>query len=69
MDLLEVGDEVEVRTYNTTTEEYEWIRTTVSQIYVYTDGGKFAHGGYHSVYAKINGFTVPLDSELTRLAQ
>ena len=25
MDQLNVGDKVEVKTYNTTTEEYEWI--------------------------------------------
>ena len=66
MDLLKVGDEVEVRTYNTDTEEVEWIKTTVSEINVCSDGGKFAHGGFHSVWAKVNGFLVPLESELTR---
>ena len=49
MDQLNVGDKVEVKTYNTTTEEYEWIPAIVSQVLVCSDGGKFAHGGYHSV--------------------
>ena len=69
MDQLNVGDKVEVKTYNTTTEEYEWIPAIVSQVLVCSDGGKFAHGGYHSVSAKVNGFTETLDSELTRLCK
>lgn len=69
MDKLNVGDVVEVKTYNTTTEKYEWIKTTVSNIYECTDGGRFAHGGKYSVYAKVNGFTECLDAELTRLAR
>ena len=68
MDQLNVGDKVEVKTYNTTTEEYEWIPTIVSQVLVCSDGGKFAHGGYHSVSAKVNGFNETLDPELTRKA-
>ena len=69
MDKLNVGDIVEVKTYDTTTEEYEWIPEIVSQVLVCSDGGKFAHGGYHSVLAKVNGFTVTLDNELTRLCK
>ena len=69
MDKLNVGDIVEVKTYDTTTEEYEWIPAIVSQVLVCSDGGKFAHGGYHSVSAKVNGFTVMLDNELTRLCK
>lgn len=69
MDKLNVGDIVEVKTYDTTTEEYEWIPAIVSQVLVCSDGGKFAHGGYHSVSAKVNGFTVTLDNELTRLCK
>ena len=61
--------QVEVKTYNTTTEEYEWIPAIVSQVLVCSDGGKFAHGGYHSVLAKVNGFTETLDNELTRLCK
>ena len=68
MDKLNIGDKVEIRKYNTTKEDYEWIPTIVSQVLVCCDGGKFAHGGYHSVSAKINGFTETLDSELTRKA-
>ena len=68
MDKLNVGDIVEVKTYNTTTEEYEWISAIVSQVLVCSDGGKFAHGGYHSVSAKVNGFNETLDPELTRKA-
>ena len=69
MDKLNVGEIVEVKTYDTTTEEYEWIPAIVSQVLVCSDGGKFAHGGYHSVSAKVNGFTVTLDNELTRLCK
>lgn len=69
MDQLKVGDKVEVRTYNTTEEEYEWIPTEVSRVLVCTDGGKFLHGGYHSVEAKIKGFTETLSPELTRRAE
>ena len=69
MDQLNVGDKVEIRTYNTTTEKYEWIPAKVSQVLVCSDGGKFAHGGYHSVSAKVNGFTEILDNELTRLCR
>ena len=69
MDKLNVGDIVEVKTYDTTTEEYEWIPAIVSQVLICSDGGKFAHGGYHSVSAKVNGFTVTLDNELTRLCK
>ena len=69
MDQLNVGDKVEVKTYNTTTEEYEWIPAIVSQVLVCSDDGKFAHGGYHSVLAKVNGFTETLDNELTRLCR
>ena len=69
MDKLNVGDVVEVKTYDTTTEEYEWIPAIISQVLVCSDGGKFAHGGYHSVSAKVNGFTVTLDNELTRLCK
>ena len=68
MDKLNVGDIVEVKTYDTTTEEYEWIPVIVSQVLVCSDGGKFAHGGYHSVSAKVNGFNETLDPELTRKA-
>ena len=32
MDKLNVGDIVEVKTYDTTTEEYEWIPAIVSQV-------------------------------------
>lgn len=67
MDRLNVGDKVEIRVYNTTAEKYEWIPAIVSQVLVCSDGGKFAHGGYHSVLAKVNGFTEILDNELTRL--
>ena len=69
MDKLNVGDIVEVKTYDTTTEEYEWIPAMVSQVLICSDRGKFAHGGYHSVSAKVNGFTVTLDNELTRLCK
>lgn len=69
MDQLNVGDIVEVKTYDTTTEEYEWIPAIINRVLVRNDGGKFAHGGYHSVSAKVNGFNVPLDSELTRLCK
>ena len=69
MDKLNVGDIVEVKTYDTTTEEYEWVSTIVSRVLVCSDGGKFAHGGYHSVSAKVNGFTVTLDNELIRLCK
>lgn len=69
MDQLKIGDKVEVRTYNTTEEEYEWIPTKVSQVLVCSDGGRFAHGGYHSVCAKVKGFTETLTPELTRLAE
>ncbi len=68
MDCLKVGDKVEVRTYDTTKEEYVWVPAVVSNIYVCEDGGKFLHGGYHSVYAKVNGRSEPLDCELTRKA-
>lgn len=68
MDQLNVGDKVEVRKYNTITEEYEWIPAIVSQVFVCSNGKKFAYGGYHSVSAKVNGFTETLDSELTRKA-
>ena len=66
MDKLNVGDKVEVKVYNTTEEYYEWIPATVSRVLVCTDGGKFAHGGYCSVYAKVKGFTECLTPELTR---
>lgn len=66
MDKLNVGDKIEVRIYNTSTEDYEWIPTIVTKILICSDGGKFVHGGYHSVEAKINGFTETLDNELTR---
>ena len=69
MDKLNVGDIVELKTYDTTTEEYEWVPTIVSRVLVCSDGGKFAHGGYHSVSAKVNGFTVTLDNELIRLCK
>lgn len=68
MDKLNVGDKIEVRRYNIVNEDYEWIPTIVTNIYVCTDGGRFAHGGYHSVYANINGFTECLDPHNTRLA-
>lgn len=68
MDQLKVGDKVEVRTYNTTEEEYEWVPTEVSQVRSRPDGSAFAHGGYHSVCAKVKGFTETLTPELTRLA-
>ena len=68
MDQLNVGDKVEIIKYNTTTEEYEWVPAMVSQVLVCNDRGKFAHGGYHSVSAKVNGFTETLDPELTRKA-
>ena len=48
--------------------KYEWIPAIVSQVLVCSDGGKFAHGGYHSVSAKVNGFNETLDPELTRKA-
>lgn len=67
MDKLNVGDKVEVRVYNTTKEEYEWIPTEVSRVLVCADGGKFAHGGYCSVYAEVKGFTECLTPDLTRL--
>lgn len=67
MDKLNVGDKVEVRVYNTIEENYEWIPTTISRVLVCADGGKFAHGGYCSVYAKIKGFTECLTPELTRV--
>ena len=67
MDQLNVGDKVEVKTYNTTTEEYEWIPAIVSQVLVCSNGEKFAHGGYCSVWAKVNGFTEALDPALTRI--
>lgn len=63
MDKLNIGDVVEVKAYNTTTEKYEWTKATVRCV----DGGKFAHGGKYSVYAKVNGITECLDAELTRL--
>ena len=69
MDKLNVGDKVEVKIYNTTTEENEWITVIVSRVLVCSDGGKFAHGGCHSVSAKINGFTETLNNELTRLCR
>ena len=69
MDKLNVGDKIEVKVYNTTKDEYEWIPTTVTNVYESTDGGKFAHGGYYSVWAKVNGFTECLTPELTRLMQ
>ena len=68
MDQLNVGDKVEIIKYNTTTEDYEWVSVIISQVLVCSDGGKFAHGGYHSVSAKVNGFTETLDTELTRKA-
>lgn len=67
MDQLNVGDKVEVKIYNTTTEKYEWIPAIVSQVLVCSDRGKFAHGGCCSVWAKVNGFTEALDPELTRI--
>ena len=67
MDRLNVGDKVEVKIYNTTTEKYEWIPVIVSRVLVCSDGGKFANGCYHSVSAKVNGFTETLDNDLTRL--
>lgn len=69
MDKLNVGDKVEVKKYNTITGKYEWLPAIVSQVLVCSDGGKFAHGGYHSVSAKVNGFTETLDNELTRLSK
>ena len=69
MDKLNVGDKVEIKTYNTTMEEYEWIPAIVSQVLVCSDGGKFAHCGYCSVWAKVNGFPEALDPELTRLCK
>lgn len=39
----------------------------VTRVLICSDGGKFAHGGYHSVETKINGFTETLDNELTRV--
>ena len=68
MDKLNVGDKIEVRRYNTSTEKYEWIPTIVTKVLICSNGGKFAHGGYHSVETKINGFTETLDNELTRVA-
>ena len=68
MDQLNVGDKVEIIKYNTTTEEYEWVPAMVSQVLICSDKGKFAHGGYHSVSAKVNGFNETLDPELTRKA-
>ena len=67
MDKLSVGDEIEVRIYNATEEKYEWILTVVNRVMVCSDGGKFAHGGYSSVYAEVNGFTECLTPELTRI--
>lgn len=67
MDGLSLGDKVEVKRYNTLTGKYEWIPTIVTRVLVCSDGEKFAHGGYHSVEAKINGFAEILDNELTRL--
>ena len=68
MDQLNVGDKVEIIKYNTTTEEYEWVPAMVSQVLICSDRGKFAHGGYHSVSAKVNGFTETVDPVLTRKA-
>ena len=69
MDKLNVGDKVEIKTYNTTKGKYEWIPAIISQVLVCSDGGKFAHGGFHSVLAKVNGFTETLDPALTRLCK
>ena len=69
MDQLNVGDKVEVKKYNKTTEEYEWIKAIVSKVLVWRDKGKFDNGGYDSVLAKVNGFTETLDNELTRLCK
>lgn len=66
MDKLEIGDKVEVRRYDTTKECYEWVPGTVSRILVCTDGRRFLHGGYHSVWAEVNGLQECLDAELTR---
>ena len=38
MDKLNVGDKVEVKIYNTTTEENEWIPVIVSRVLVCSDG-------------------------------
>lgn len=67
MDRLNLGDRVEVKRYNTLTGKYEWIPVIVTRVLICSDGGKFAHGGYHSVETKINGFTETLDNELTRV--
>lgn len=68
MDKLNVGDMVEVKAYNTTTEQYEWVSAKVTRVLVCTDGGYFAHGGRCSVSANVNGKTETLDPELTRKA-
>lgn len=68
MDRLILGDKVEVKRYNPLMEDFEWIPAIVTKVLVCSDGEKFAHGGFHSVETKINGFTVILDNELTRIA-
>lgn len=67
VDRLKLGDKIEVKRYNTLTGKYEWIPTIVTRVLVCSDGEKFAHGGYHSVEVKIDGFTEILDNELTRV--
>lgn len=62
MDKLKVGDKVEVMKYNG--GDYEWISTTVTNVYT-ADGG-FTHGGRYSVWAKVDGYLVPLDPDFTR---
>ena len=62
MDRLEVGDTVEVMQCNG--DACEYIPTTVAK--VYTAGSGFTHGGKYSVWAKVNGYLVPLDPEFTR---
>ena len=68
MDMLKEGDRVKVKSYNCGTWNYEWIETTVCRVYILADGGKFAHGGRCSVWAKVNGALQCLDNDLTELA-
>lgn len=68
MDTFEVGDRFKYRVWSCDRGRYVTVTARVVNVYECTDGGRFAHGGYHSVWIqyKIDGrsWTEPADNEL-----
>lgn len=68
MDKLQVGDVIMYRTYSCPRGRYVCVPATVVRLYVCSDGGCFAHGGYHSVWIRytLDGYTwtEPADNDL-----